>query len=164
MLLLSRNAVLSLIGLSLILHSAEEYLTFPSFLASIGTRLPAWFPAAKLHASQVLPFALLLATVLPLLVSVAAILTRRKPLLVAVLFIEAVLLVNAVSHMLTALLLRSYVPGLVTAVLINLPFGIYVLRRAVKEDWIRTTVAWQLVGAAVLVHIVWLSSVLLQAG
>ena len=71
MLLLSRNAVLSLIGLSLILHSAEEYLTFPSFLASIGTRLPAWFPAAKLHASQVLPFALLLAPVLPLLVSVS---------------------------------------------------------------------------------------------
>ena len=164
MLLLSRNAVLSLIGLSLILHSAEEYLTLPSFLASIGTRLPAWFPAAKLHASQVLPFALLLATVLPLFVSAAAILTRRKPLLVAVLFIEAVLLVNAVSHMLTASLLRSYVPGLVTAVLINLPFGIYVLRRAVKEEWIRTTVAWQLVVAAVLVHIVWLSSVLLQSG
>jgi len=54
---------------------------------------------------------LLLATPLPLIGIATAILTRRKALLVAALFIAAVLLVNAFAHILTASLLRSYVRG-----------------------------------------------------
>jgi len=158
---LSRNAVLVFIGLTLALHNAEEHFAFPAFLASVGPRLPHWFPAARLtEAAHHLPIALLLATVLPLILIGLAIISKRQALLVAALFVEAILLVNAFAHMLTAMLLQSYVPGLITAVLINLPFGVYVLRRAVGERWIRVQVAWHLIALAIALHVIWHSIVL----
>ena len=156
---LSRNAVLALIGLTLVLHTTEEYLTFPAFLSSPDEPLLAWLPLpGLLHKSQELHIALVLATVLPLLVIAWAILSRRKALLVAVLLVPSVLLVNAFGHILASLVAGGYVPGLLTAVLINLPFGVYVFQKAVKERWIRAEEAWQLIGVAVLLHAVWLIS------
>lgn len=156
---LSRNAVLALVGLTLVLHDTEEYLTFPAFLSSPGGRLSGWFSlSGPLSKSHDLHVALVLATVLPLLVIAWAMLSQHKALLVAVLLVELVLLVNVGAHVLASLLKGGYAPGLITAVLINLPFGVYVLRRAVKEQWIRAQVAWQLIGVAVVLHVVWLSS------
>jgi hypothetical protein len=43
----SRNAVLVLIGVSLVLHNTEEYLTFAAFFRSSG-RLLHWLPAPVL--------------------------------------------------------------------------------------------------------------------
>ena len=44
--------------------------------------------------------------------------------------------------------------------LINLPFGVYALRSAVKEQWIEVRTAWQLIGSAFVLHIVAIGSVL----
>jgi len=109
--------------------------------------LAQWFPGRR-SCPNVAPIAACtaLATVLPLLVIAASLVTGSHALLVAELFIETVLLVNAVGHSLTALLLGSYVPGLISAVVINLPVGIYVLQRASREQWIRPNAAWQLIG------------------
>jgi len=82
------------------------------------------------NVAPICPVHCFLATVLPLLVLATAFVTGNHLLLVAALFIGTVLLVNAVSHSLPALLLGSYVPGLITAVVINLPVGIYVVQRA----------------------------------
>lgn len=54
----------------------------------------------------------------------------------------------------------GYAPGVITSVLINIPFGVYVLRRAVKKQWIRARVAWQLIGTAVVFHGVLLGSLM----
>ena len=151
---LSRNAVLALIGVTLVLHTTEEYLTFPAFLWS-SSRLQRWLPTPDfLQNPQHLRLALVMATVLPLAVIAWALLRPNKGLLISVLFLESFLLVNAGWHILAALLRGGHAPGVVTAVLINLPFGIYVLRRAVKEKWIGARTAWQLIGIAVVVHIV----------
>jgi hypothetical protein len=156
----SRNAVLILIGVSLVLHNTEEYLTFPAFFRS-SSRLLHWLPSPALLQNPLrLHLALLMATVLPGAVVAWAVLRPGKALLVAALFLESVLLVNAGWHMLAAVVNRGYVPGVVTAVLINLPFGIYVLRRAVKEQWIGLRTAWQMIGAAAVLHIVAVGSVL----
>ena len=72
---------------------------------------------------------------------------------------SAALLATAPAHR-VKVVNRGYVPGVVTAVLINLPFGIYVLRRAVKEQWIGLRTAWQMIGAAAVLHIVAVGSVL----
>ena len=123
--------------------------------------MPHWFPATRLtEVAHHLPIALLLATVLPLIVIGLAAINKRQALLMAALFVEAILLVNAFAHVLTAVLLQSYVPGLITAVLINLSFGVYVLRRAVGEQWIRVQVAWQLIAAAIALHVIWHSIIL----
>lgn len=156
----SRNAVLVLIGVSLVLHNTEEYLTFPAFFRS-SSRLLHWLPApVLLQNPQRLHLALLMATVLPIAVVAWAILRAGKALLVAALFLESVLLVNACWHILAAVVNRGYVPGVVTAALINLPFGIYVLGRAVKEQWIGSRTSWQMIGAAAVLHIVGLGSLL----
>ncbi len=156
----SRNLVLALIGVSLVLHDTEEYFTFPAFFRS-QNRLLHWLPTPTLlQNTQHLHFALLMATILPSLVVVWAILRPGKALLVSVLFLESVLLVNAFWHMLAAAVNHGYVPGLMTAALINLPFGIYVLRRAVREQWIGQRAAWLMIGAAAVLHIAAVGSLL----
>jgi len=157
---LSRNAVLALIGVTLVLHTAEEYLTFPGFLMS-ASRMPRWLPPPSLlHSSQDLRVALVFATALPLAIIAWAILRPRKGLLISVLLLEAILLVNAVWHILASLVRGGYAPGVITAVFINLPFGVYVLRRAVTLQWIRARTAWQLIGIALVLHIVSLGRLL----
>ncbi len=157
---LSRNAVLSLIGVTLVLHTTEEILTFPAFLAS-DDRLRRWLsPHGFLQSPQYLRTALVVATVLPLAVIAWAILRPRKARLVAVLFVECILLVNAGWHIFAAVLRGGYAPGVLTAVLINLPFGVYVMRRAVKEQWIPARTAWLLIGIALVLHFAALGSFL----
>lgn len=157
---LSRNAVLALIGVTLVLHTTEEYLTFPIFLSS-DNRLHRWLPAPRLLQSpHDLHLALVMATVLPLAVITWAILRPNKILLISALFLECILLVNAGWHILAALVSGGYAPGVISALLINLPFGVYVLRRAVKDQWITTRTAWQLIGIAVGLHVVALGSFL----
>lgn len=157
--ILSRNAVLTLIAVSLAIHNAEEYFAFPLFLRSLGPQLSKWLPAPALqHSMTNLHIALILAAVLPGLFILWAILSPRQWLLIAALLVEAVLLVNALFHMFAAVLRGGYVPGLVTAALINLPFGLYVFRRAVGDKWTRASVAWQLIAVAVVLHLAWLGS------
>lgn len=157
---LSRNAVLVLVGATLVLHTAEEYLTFPAFLSS-PSRFSRWLPTPSfLQNSHDLRLALLTATILPLVVIAWAILRPNKGLLISVLILECILLVNAGWHIFAALVRSGYAPGVVTAVLINLPFGVYVLRRAVRDRWIGERTAWQLLGIALLLHVVAVGSFL----
>jgi hypothetical protein len=155
-----RNAVLALIGITLVLHAAEEYVSLPFFL-SPPSRLPPWLPPPRLLQSpRDIHVALVIATVLPLAVIAWAILRPVKVPLILALLVESVLLVNAVWHILASSIVRGYVPGIITAVLINLPFGVYVLRRAVKEQWIGVRTAWRLIGSALVLHIVAVGRVL----
>src|SRR5271165_116134 len=150
---LSRNAVLALIGATLVLHTTEEYLTFPAYLASADRLHRLLSPPGLLQDPQNLRIALLMATVLPLAVIAWTFLGHRKALLVSVLFLESILVVNAGWHIFAACVRGGYAPGVITAVLINLPFGIYVLRKAVKEQWVPPQTAWLLIGVALVLHI-----------
>jgi hypothetical protein len=104
--------------------------------------------------------ALVMAAVLPLGVLAWAILRPRHWLLVALLLVDAVLLVNAGWNVVAALVRGGYVPGVITAVVINLPFGVYVLRRAVRERWIRPRTAWRLIAIALVLHVAALGTLL----
>ncbi len=151
---ISRNAVLVLIGTTLVLHTTEEYLSFPAFLWS-PSRLQRWLPTPDLLQNpHDLRLALVIGTVLPLAVIGWAILCPSKALLISALLLECILLVNAGWHILAALVRGGYAPGVISAVLINLPCGVYVLRRAIGEKWIGRRTAWQLIGIAVVLHIV----------
>jgi Protein of unknown function with HXXEE motif len=157
---LSRNSVLALVGVTLVLHTTEEYLTFTSYLPP-ARQLPRLLPPANLMRSpQNQHIALLLATVLPLAVIAWAMLRPRKALLVSVLFLECILLVNAGWHIFAACVRGGYAPGVITAVFINLPFGVYVLRRAVKDQWIPAQTAWLLLGVSLVLHLAALGSFL----
>src|SRR5664279_4735911 len=157
---LSRNAVLALIGVTLVLHCAEEYLTFPAFFSSPDA-MPQWLhPHGLLYNAHHMRVALVMAAVLPLGVIAWAILRPRHWPLVAVLVVETVLLVNAGWHVVAALVRGGYAPGVITAVVINLPVGVYVLRRAVREQWIGPRTAWRLIAIALVLHIAALGTLL----
>lgn len=53
---------------------------------------------------------------------------------IAIMAIQAILFVNAiVPHIVMTMKMRLYSPGLITAVLINIPFTIYLFTRAINE-------------------------------
>jgi hypothetical protein len=66
-----------------------------------------------------------------------------------VLGIQAVLLFNTfVPHLATTIRFRMYSPGVITAILLILPFSFYLFQRALKENMISWNQFWVLLGMA----------------
>ena len=66
-----------------------------------------------------------------------------------VLGIQAIMLFNAfVPHIATSIRFRMYSPGVVTAVLIMLPFSYYLFRRAFAENMLNGNQFWIMLGIA----------------
>lgn len=66
-----------------------------------------------------------------------------------VLGIQAVMLFNAfIPHIATTVRFRMYSPGVITAVLIMLPFSSYLFRRAFAENILNWTQFWVMLGIA----------------
>ncbi len=66
-----------------------------------------------------------------------------------VLGIQAILLFNAfVPHIASTIRFRMYSPGVVTAILITLPFSFYLFRRALTENVLTWPQFWILLGFA----------------
>jgi len=62
-----------------------------------------------------------------------------------VLGMQAILLVNAfIPHLATTIRFRMYSPGIITAVLITLPFSFYLFRRAFEESILSWSQFWTL--------------------
>jgi hypothetical protein len=123
----------------LLLHNLEEALSFPRYAPRVLSRLPAgvhdWIGPV---GPGEIGIALTLATVIPLGVCLwAAARPASRTALWLVLAMWAILLLNAVWHIMAALVLfGGYAPGVVTAVILNLPLSVLVLRRAVQERWL----------------------------
>jgi hypothetical protein len=66
-----------------------------------------------------------------------------------ILGMQAILLFNAfVPHIATTIRFRMYSPGVITAVLIMLPFSFYLFRRAFDEDLLTLNQFWIMLGSA----------------
>jgi hypothetical protein len=66
-----------------------------------------------------------------------------------VLGIQAILLFNTfVPHLATTIRFRMYSPGVITAILIILPFSYYLFQRALNENIINWNQIWMLIGIA----------------
>ena len=71
----------------------------------------------------------------------------------AFLTLEAVLALNVIAHVMSALVIfHGYSPGLATALLVNAPFAMYCFRRAHRERWVSTAALRATVPAALLLH------------
>lgn len=123
------------------LHNLEEGLAAKAYFPKVTELLRGRVPAPLLAAMPGLEqfyIALVGATVIPLVLTVIATTGRPqriKPYLVAV--VAMGLLVNVmVPHVPAAIALGGYAPGVATAVLVNLPFSMYFLRRSVQEGHI----------------------------
>ncbi len=92
-------------------------------------------------------------TVVAAFVTVWAIRRPRNPLACwSILLFQSVVLLNTVPHVVAAMALRSYAPGLVTAIVVNAPLSLYLLVRAWRETWVERPAFAALAPAAVVVH------------
>jgi len=66
--------------------------------------------------------------------------------------LQMVLLLNVVAHVTTLAVVGHYTAGSVTALLINLPFFLYLLGRARNEDWVGRRGLILLIPVAFVVH------------
>lgn len=146
------RALLLAVPALLTVHNLEELLAMPRVLPSVAERMPD--AARGILPAVTLPMfaaALAVATVLPWIVAGFAVAGRRTALYL-LLVIQATMLVNVASHVVSAVVLGGYAPGLATALALNLPFGIHLLARARRERWIGRR-AWNLLfPLALLVH------------
>jgi hypothetical protein len=151
----SRARLLSFVPWVFALHSVEEGAAISRALPRLHAQLPAaareWTAAALSPARFQLVLAVITAAMFVLTFSgpLDARGARRGYVL---LVIVATLLLNVASHTITAVMSRSYVPGLVTALAINLPFCASVLHRAWHDRWYRRRTLALLAPLAVLVH------------
>jgi hypothetical protein len=137
------------------LHNAEEAVAFRRVLPTIPTLLPP--PFAAVAARLTYPTLLIALVVVSLLNVAVAIVVSRNPTarwgLWLLLVVEATMAVNAVSHALLAtIIFRGYAPGVVTALVVNIPFAVYCFRRAARENWVSRGALGATIPAALVVH------------
>ncbi len=149
-----RVRLLWLVPLLLLVHNAEEALTIGPVLPLVNARLAVTLPGQPPTVSYPeFLTALALVTGLPFLVAAAGNLRRPGSRAGYVLLIvQATLLLNVMSHVAAAALVRRYAPGLATAVLVNLPFSLVLLSQAWRMHWYSRRALAALAPAALLVH------------
>ena len=136
---MTRGLAIWLLPFVLALHNLEEGIFFPRYLPRVLERLPPdvrdWIGPVSLREMGV---ALVLATLIPLGFSVwAAARPASRTALWLVLAMWATLLLNAVWHVAAApALFGGYAPGVATAIGLNLPLSLLVLRDAAVEQWL----------------------------
>jgi hypothetical protein len=122
-----------LFPIAVTLHNGEEAVWMPGWASQHAGRLPMHPPGALLV--RVALIALVIAAF-----AVTYLSEREGPRSVwAYLLFGGIvaMLVNVfVPHVPATLLFRSYTPGVVTAVLANLPVMSYLALRAVREQWV----------------------------
>lgn len=152
----------------LALHNIEEALTMPSWVMMHLPMLQSKFFFLRFvsFSSLQIYISLLLVTAGPFLLAwicLQAPLTKGKVFLMLIL--QSVVGWNAlVPHLSGVVLLGMYNPGTVTAVVCNLPFTVYLLRKSMREGIIsrKEVQGIVLTGLAVYVPLVYINHLLAQ--
>ncbi len=152
---MNRRTLFFLIPCVFALHALEEGLTIGRALPHLRERVSASGAAVSVPLPAATQFraGLVLLTVAAFLIALTARADRPGSgpgyMLLA---LQATLLLNVGSHVLWALVFDGYVPGLVTAVLVNLPFSLHVLGRAWRERWYSRRALALLAPLALVLH------------
>jgi hypothetical protein len=153
--LLSRHAVVWLSPVIITVHNAEEAAAFSHILPQVALLLPA--PLGAAAARLTYPAMLIALGVVSLLAVGISIFAARNPKsrwgIWLVLVLQATMAINAVSHVVTAVVIfRGYAPGLITALLFNAPFAAYCFWRAREEQWVSGRWLAGVIPVALFVH------------
>jgi hypothetical protein len=160
---MSRKMLLWLVPVFLTIHNLEEALLMPGFIERRNASIPG--PMREIippvtYKQFLLSLAII--TIIPYLIALFW-LSRRWAVYLLV-CLQVVMLINVLAHTLMALFLRGYAPGLLTALTINLPFSLYLLKRAVDEKWMTgKAVAWMF-PVGLLIHGPLLAGLMLLSG
>ena len=128
----------------LAIHNLEE----APFMEKWSKELP--LPIHPVVSTRQFVAAVTLLTVAGFAVTYFGIAVIKQPIGIwAVFEIQMIMLVNAiVPHLASTLRFRKYSPGVFTALLLNLPFSIYLFQRAMQEGLVSWQLFWILLAIA----------------
>lgn len=160
---MSRKTLLWLVPIFLTIHNLEEAIVMPAFLATRNAAVPG-------SLRQLIPpvtykqflTALIIITIIPYLIALFWL--SRKWAVYVLLGFQVVMLINVFAHVMMALFLKGYAPGVATALLINLPFSVYLLRRALVEKWVSRKAAVLMFPIGLVIHGPALAGLMLLSG
>lgn len=151
---MTRRSWYFLIGLAFALHNSEEAIAALRMLALMQSRGPALLRAfyAGIEVSE-LRVSLFILTALGLFLALMAARNEASTSgAYTMLVFAAVIGLNALMQIALAVMLRTYMPGLITAIVLTLPLSLLVLARGLRERWVSMRAYWSIIPAAVVVH------------
>ena len=127
------------LGAAIVLHNAEEGLAFARFGEPVAALLRRWGVPIEPLPWEAMRAGLIAATLVPLLLIGIATLGARTEWKDAILAgVAAVFLLNVfVPHVPAAVALGGYAPGIVTALLLNLPICTLMIREVARGGILR---------------------------
>lgn len=143
-----------LIGLAFALHNSEEAIAAPRMLAMMQARGPSLLRSfyAGIEVSE-LRVSLFILTALGLFLALMAARNEESTSGAYIMLVFAALIgLNALMHIALAVTFRTYMPGLITAILLTLPLSLLVLAHGFRERWVSMRAYWSIIPAAVVVH------------
>jgi hypothetical protein len=117
------------------IHNLEEAVTMSKWYAANATRLPIPASIQVSTMQQIFPIALIIATLLLFIIPILAIYKKWDHRILGI--VLGIFLVNAVQHILATIIFLGYSPGVITALIINLPLSIFLIRQLFKNKLLK---------------------------
>ena len=147
------------------IHNLEEALTMSNWLGINETKLPyaKFIPISTMQQS--LPIALIIATLLLFLIPILVIYKKWDNRIFGV--VLGICLINAIGHILTTIVFEGYSPGVITAIILNLPLSVFIIRRLFKYNLLKNfswvhIFAYGIIAFIPLISAVWLIALFLN--
>jgi len=84
---------------------------------------------------QIFPIALIIATLLLFLIPILVIYKKWDIRILGI--VLGIFLVNAIQHVLTTIVFWGYSPGVITALIINLPLSVFMIKQLFKNNLLK---------------------------
>jgi hypothetical protein len=170
---ISLKQLIWLLPLVYLIHNTEEGLTMVGWLGEQSSALPELFykflPKSFCGKFSIIRTLTLIITVLLPLILVFFQRYKEKYKFIVLLFVLAswITFINGSQHIIFTLLLKTYTPGVVTALFVNLPFSLGLVISLEREyTWLRAQrIKWLVVSIICylpLIFIIWIIAALLS--
>ena len=114
---------------------------------------------------QSLPIALIVATLVLFLIPILVIYKKWDNRIFGV--VLGICLINAIGHILITIVFWGYSPGVITAIIINLPLSIFIIRRLFKYNLLKNfswfhIFAYGVIAFISLISVIWVIALFLN--
>jgi len=116
------------------IHNLEEALTMSKWLGLNENKFPLKFiPVSTFQQS--FPTGIIIVTILLIVIPILAIYKKWDNRILGIGL--GIFLVNAMQHILNSIIFWDYSPGVITAVIINIPLSIFMIRQLFKHNLLK---------------------------
>jgi hypothetical protein len=163
---MSKKLLLWLVPVLVTIHNLEEALFMQTFIqirnASVPGPLRDLLPPITYRQFLI---SLIIVTIIPYVIAWLGNLEQEGSRTVYLLLgFQVIMLFNVLAHIMMATIIGGYAPGVVTAVVVNLPFSLYLLHRAVKQKWVSRRAILLLFPAGLILHVLGLPAIIMLSG